>query len=168
MSYRALSVAAVIALALAAGSVTGEPLKKKPEQSPDLFHPKVVIPTPQAPDDKPFAENYLVFQLSDGDAEAQRLVLNNAANAAREYGPDKAVIEIVTYGPGLRLLFKENENASRIKQLAESGITFSACANTMVGMGRDKESLNSAAKVVSGGVLRINELSQAGWTYIRP
>lgn len=168
MFYRNPPLVAGIALLLAAGSVTGEPLKHKPEASPDLFHPKVVIPAPEAPDHKPFAEHFLVFQLSDGDPMLQNLVLNNAANAAVEYGPDKAEIEIVTYGPGLRLLFEENANAKRIKELSERGITFTACANTMRAMGRDKDTLNPVAKVVSGGVIRIDELSQAGWTYIRP
>ncbi len=52
--------------------------------------------------------------------------------------------------------------------MADNGITFSACANTMKAMGRDQPSLHSSAKVVPGGVVRIMELQEAGWTYIRP
>jgi intracellular sulfur oxidation DsrE/DsrF family protein len=38
----------------------------------------------------------------------------------------------------------------------------------MTNMGRDTPTLNKVAKVVPGGVVRIMELQEAGWTYIRP
>jgi intracellular sulfur oxidation DsrE/DsrF family protein len=38
----------------------------------------------------------------------------------------------------------------------------------MQNMGRDERSLNKVAKVVPGGVVRIMELQEAGWSYIRP
>ena len=146
-----------------------DPLAKKPDASTDMFHPKRIMPVPQAPEDKPFAEHFAVFHiLSSGDEFAQKLVLNNAQNLANFYGPDKVVIEIVAYGPGLRTLFRENTFSKRIQQMSDAGITFSACANTMKGMGRDQVSLNKVAKVVPGGVVRIMELEEAGWTYIRP
>lgn len=162
----------VVALSLAlsgfAGGVQAEPLAKKPEASSGMFHPKRIMPVPQAPEDKPFAEHFAVFHISSGDEFAQKLVLNNAQNLANFYGPDKVDIEIVAYGPGLRTLFKENVFSKRIQRMADSGVTFSACANTMKNMGRDEKSLNKVAKVVPGGVVRIMELQEAGWTYIRP
>ena len=150
------------------GSALAEPLKKKPDASTDLFHPERIMPIPKAPDDKPFAEHFAIFHISSGDAFAQKLVLNNAQNLANFYGPDKVVIEVVAYGPGLRAMFRENEYAPRIQRMADQGITFSACANTMTNMGRDTPSLHKAAKVVPGGVVRIMELQEAGWSYIRP
>jgi len=144
------------------------PLKEKPKASTDLFHPKRIMEPPEAPEEKPFAEHFAVFHISTGDAYAQKLVLNNAQNLQNFYGADKVVIEVVSYGPGLRTLFKESTNSKRIQRMADNGITFSACANTMRAMGRDAASLNKVAKVVPGGVVRIMELEEAGWTYIRP
>lgn len=109
----------------------------------------------------------MIFHISSGDAYAQRLVLNNATNLMNHYGSDNVEIEIVAYGAGLRTLFKENSQAQRIQALADSGIKFSACAATMKGMGRTRQSIHSAAKVVVGGVIRILELQEAGWSYIR-
>ena len=149
-------------------SVGAAPLKEKPKASTDIFHPKRVVQTPEAPDDKPFAEHFAVFHISTGDGFAQKLILNNAQNLQNFYGADKVVIEVVTYGPGLRTLFKESTNTKRIQRMADNGITFSACANTMKAMGRGDQSLHKAAKVVPGGVVRIMELQEAGWTYIRP
>jgi len=168
-SALSLSVVALsLALSSFAGGVQADPLVKKPEASTGMFHPKRIMPVPQAPEDKPFAEHFAVFHISTGDEFAQKLVLNNAQNLANFYGPDKVDIEIVAYGPGLRTLFKVNVFSKRIQQMSDAGITFSACANTMKGMGRDTASLNKVAKVVPGGVVRIMELQEAGWTYIRP
>jgi len=161
-------VALSLMMAGFAGSINAEPLAKTPASSEDMFHPKRIVPVPEAPEDKPFAEHFAVFHISSGDEFAQKLVLNNAQNLSNFYGPDKVAIEVVAYGPGLRALFRENTNSKRIQRMAEQGITFSACANTMKGMGRDQPSLNKVAEVVPGGVVRIMELQEAGWTYIRP
>ncbi len=157
-----------LVLSVAWTSVQSAPLDKVPEASTDIFHPKRVTDIPEAPEEKPFAEHAVVFHISTGDGFAQKLVLNNAQNLQRFYGPDKVQIEIVAYGPGLRTLFKENSQFDRIQSMADAGIEFSACANTMRNMGRETASLHKAAKIVPGGVVRIMELQEAGWTYIRP
>lgn len=157
-----------LGLVLAAAGLQAAPLDKTPEAAADLFHPKRITPVPEAPESKPFAEHAVVFHISSGDAFAQKLVLNNAQNLQKFYGPDKVQIEVVAYGPGLRTLFRENSQSKRIQSMADSGIEFTACANTMRNMGRDAHSLNKVARVVPGGVIRIMELEEAGWTYIRP
>ena len=167
--FTALLVALSLAMASFSGSVSADPLAKKPGASEDMYHPERIMPIPKAPEDQPFAEHFAIFHISSGDAFAQKLVLNNAQNLSNFYGPDKVAIEVVAYGPGLRALFRENTNSARIQRMADQqGITFSACANTMKGMGRDLPSLNKVAKVVPGGVVRIMELQEAGWSYIRP
>ena len=60
--------------------------------------------------DKPFADVKVVLQISDNNPFKQTLVLNVANNLIKHYGPDKVDIEIVAFGPGLRLLFEENVN----------------------------------------------------------
>jgi len=137
-------------------------------QAANVEHPKRITAKPEALESKPFAEHHVVFHISTGDAFAQKLVLNNAQNLSKHYGPDKVAIEIVAYGPGLRLLFKENEQAKRIKSLAASGIKFSACGNTMKKMKRKGNDLVSVADQVPAGVARLVELQEAGWSYVRP
>lgn len=167
--WRILNITCLVITLSISSTANAEPLAKKPAASPDLFHPARITKVPTAPDEKPFAEHFVVFHISSGDAFAQKLVLNNAQNLANFYGPDKVMIEIVAYGPGLRTLFKENEYSKRIQRMSkDQGITFTACANTMKAMGRKHEALNKVAKVVPGGVIRLTELQEAGWTYIRP
>lgn len=122
-------------------------------------------------DDKPFAEEKIVLQISDPNPIKQTLVLNVATNLIKYYGPDKVDIEIVAFGPGLRLMFKDNINSGRIEGLSSSGVRFAACKNTIAGMtkklGHSPE-LNSNAVPVSAGVVRIIELENQGFKLIKP
>ena len=124
-----------------------------------------------AEEDKPFAEERIVLQISDPDPFKQTLVLNVANNLIKHYGQDKVDVEIVAFGPGLRLLFKDNVNTGRIKGLTDSGVKFSACKNTIAGMTKKlghAPELNSNAVPVSAGVVRIIELENQGFKLIKP
>lgn len=124
-----------------------------------------------AEDDKPFAEERIVLQISDSDPFKQTLVLNVATNLIKHYGPDKVDVEIVAFGPGLRLMFKDNVNTGRIQGLTSSGVKFSACKNTIAGMAKKlghEPELNSNAVPVSAGVVRIIELENQGFKLIKP
>jgi len=122
--------------------------------------------------DKPFAEHRLVLQISDSDPARQNLVLNVANNAIRHYGPEKIDVEIVAFGPGLSLLFADNPQASRVDGLAvESGVRFAACENTIAAVTRmhgTAPELNPRAVPVGPGVVRIMDLTAAGYTLITP
>jgi len=122
-------------------------------------------------EEKPFAEERIVLQISDPDPFKQTLVLNVATNLIKHYGPDKVDIEIVAFGPGLRLLFKDNINTKRIQGLTSSGVTFAACKNTIAGMSKKlghAPELNSNAVPVSAGVVRIIDLENQGFKLIKP
>jgi hypothetical protein len=114
------------------------------------------------------AEEHVVIQISEGDPFKQKIVLNNVANMLKHYGPDRVQIEVVAYGPGLRLLFGDNANADRITSMMKQGVTFSACANTMANMGKDLEGLIDGSRKVPGGVVQIMERQEQGWAYLRP
>jgi len=122
-------------------------------------------------EEKEFAEQRVVLQISDSDPFKQTLVLNVANNLIKHYGPDQVALEIVAFGPGLRLLFKENSNDKRIQSLSASGVRFSACSNTITAMTKQLGSplvLNEHAIKVSAGVVRILELEQKGYNLVKP
>jgi intracellular sulfur oxidation DsrE/DsrF family protein len=122
--------------------------------------------------EKPFAEHKLVLQISDSDPFKQTLVLNVASNALKAYGPDNVDIEIVAFGPGLRLLFADNANNTRIKSLAESsGVRFHACSNTIINMTKqlgERPTINTLATQDKGGIVRILELEGKGYSLVKP
>jgi intracellular sulfur oxidation DsrE/DsrF family protein len=118
-----------------------------------------------------FADYKYVLQISEMNPATQNLVLNNAANLLEAYPPGAVAVEIVAYGPGLRLLFANNVHAKRIDALSQSGVKFSACNNTLTNMTKQlgyKPKLNPDATVVPGGVVRIGDLERQGYVYIRP
>ena len=121
--------------------------------------------------DHSFAETKIVLQISDPNPFKQTLVLNVANNLIKHYGQDQVAIEIVAFGPGLRLLFADNANKGRISSLASSGVTFSACANTQRNMAKKlghPPVLNSKAVTVGAGVVRIIDLTNKGYKLIKP
>jgi intracellular sulfur oxidation DsrE/DsrF family protein len=124
-----------------------------------------------APDDKPFAEHKVVLQISDKDPTKQTLVLNVASNLVKHYGQDKVDVEIVAFGPGLRLLFDDNANKCLINGLTDSGVRFAACSNTLKkvsgALGHTPE-LHGSATQVDAGVVRIVDLINQGYILVKP
>jgi len=124
-----------------------------------------------AADDKPFADKHVVLQISDSDPFKQTLVLNVANNLLKFYGPDRVAVEIVAFGPGLRLLQADNDNTARIDGLSGQGVRFSACENTIAGFTKQlghPPQLNPHAVTVSAGVVRIIDLVDQGYQLIKP
>lgn len=117
------------------------------------------------------ADYKYVLHISDLDPDKQTLILNNASNLLEAYPPGAVDIEVVAYGPGLRLMFANNVNAQRLDSLSQSGVRFSACGNTLKGMTKllgEEPQLNKVAKVVPGGIVRIGELVKQGYIYVKP
>ena len=124
-----------------------------------------------AQEDKPFAEHKFVLQISDMDPSKQTLVLNVAGNILKAYGQDQTDVEIVAFGPGLRLLFEDNNNSGRIDGLVSSGVRFFACENTINNMSKilgEPLKVNTHASSGKGGIVRIKELTDQGYLLVKP
>ena len=136
-----------------------------------LFALSALQATAAPDDDKPFAEERIVLQISDPNPFKQTLVLNVANNLIKHYGVDKVDVEIVAFGPGLRLMFKDNANKGRINGLSDNGVRFAACKNTIKAMGKKlghPPALHSSATPVSAGVVRIIDLVNQGYKLVKP
>jgi uncharacterized protein len=121
--------------------------------------------------DKPFAEHKIVLQLSDGDARKQALVLSVANNLLKAYDPDKVAIEVVAFGPGIDLLFTDNERRKQVESLIAQGVRFDICLNTVDTIEREtgkRPDFIPAATPVQVGVGQILFLSESGYTLVRP
>ena len=113
----------------------------------------------------------LVIQVSTDDLRTQNIAMNNAVNMQKALGQDNIIIEIVAYGPGLSMLTPKSEASKRVPSLAMQDIVFSACGNTMAKMEKKsgkKVKLVEGVQVVQAGVLRIMELQEQGYAYVRP
>lgn len=118
----------------------------------------------------------LVLQVNTNDPAMMNLALNNATNVAQYYKDlrENVTIEIVTFGPGLHMLRNDTSPVkARITAIAAStpAISFKACGNTQENMSKaeNKEiTLVSEANVVKSGVVRVMELQERGWSYVKP
>jgi intracellular sulfur oxidation DsrE/DsrF family protein len=119
-------------------------------------------------------------QVDQNDPAVMNLALNNAQNVIQYYrdkGEDVDV-EIVAYGPGLNMLRADTSPVKdRIAQIASadatfpSKIVFSACNNTKQAMEKREGhpiTIIPQAGIVPSGVVRIMQLEEQGWSYVRP
>jgi hypothetical protein len=133
--------------------------------------PGIAHAEPATLPDKPFAEHRIVLQLSDNDPKKQSLVISVAYNLLKLYGPDKVAIEVVTFGPGIGLLFPGNVNRQLVESLVAQGVRFDICLNTVDTIEREtgrRPSFIPAATPVQVGVGQILTLTENGYSLVRP
>ena len=130
------------------------------------------LPAGAEENDKPFAEAQIVLQMGDDNPETQSRVLSVANNLIKHYGgPDFVDIEIVTYGPGISLLYLDNPNHERISSLLTNAVRFVSCLNTLDTIERttgERPEVIPEAIPVQAGIARIVERAQQGFVVIRP
>ena len=128
-----------------------------------------------AADQKP---HRVAIQVDQNDPQVMNLALNNATNVIEHYRArnEEVDVDIVTYGPGLHMLRDDTspvkDRLKRLKELAFPGkVQFSACNNTKQGMEKTEGKsvpIVSDATIVPSGVVRLMELQEQGWSYVRP
>ena len=120
----------------------------------------------------------IVIQVDQNDPDIMNLALNNAKNVIDAYRAknEDVTVEVVAYGPGLHMLRDDTSPVKdRIKEIAAlsfpSTLTFSACNNTKQGMEKREGhpiTIIPQAHLVPAGVVRIMELEEQGYSYVKP
>ncbi len=117
------------------------------------------------------AKTKVVYHLAD--REKVGFVLGNIDNHYTGVGgPDQVEIALVVHGPALKAFHVTDGDAKAIAgldKLIGIGTKFHACANTMRAFGYKAEDLPKHMILASkGGVVRLTELQQQGYIYLRP
>jgi intracellular sulfur oxidation DsrE/DsrF family protein len=121
-------------------------------------------------------EHRIAMQVSQNDVALMNLALNNIANLATYYSGigEEAQIELVAYGPGLTM-FRDDTSPvkARLTSIKQSipGVVFSACNNTKTSMEKAEGHpivIVPEAHLVPAGVVRLTELQELHWAYIKP
>jgi len=124
-------------------------------------------------DDKP---HRLALQISDGDESKMNAVLNVAANVSRYYSDkgEEVEIRVVAFNAGLNMLLADRTPvATRLKSFKQGmpNVSFDACENTLDTLtkkeGKEPPLVENASRV-KAGVVTLIELSEKGWTIVRP
>lgn len=118
----------------------------------------------------------IVFQVNSEDPATMKHAITNSLNAIKSYGEknEPVAIEIVAYGPGVHMFRTDTSPVKDLLQFLHANnpdVAMSVCGNTKMIMERAEGhplSLVDGAQVVPVGIVRIVELQEAGWSYIRP
>ena len=112
----------------------------------------------------------VVMHLNSGDEKVQRGVLNNIRNLYQEVGREYLRVELVVHGAGLTLLTKKDSTlAPELAQLKTAyEAEFTACSNTMKAQGLTRADLLDQVGRTVPAMVRLMELQEEGWAYIKP
>ena len=109
----------------------------------------------------------VIFQMSTGDAEEQKGLINNLESLKNGFG-DKILIEVVAHGPGITFLMKDKSVvAEGIAKMIKEGVIFVACENTMRKKNITKDQLLENIGTVPMGIGEIILKQEQGWSYIK-
>ncbi len=122
------------------------------------------------------AVHKVAIHVNQNDPQVMNMALNNVKNLMKYYASqgDTAEVEVVAYGPGLHMLIAgKSPVADRIAAMSmeNDALKFSACGNTLRAMSAKtgvEVALLDEARVVPSGVVRLVELQQGGYAYVRP
>lgn len=121
-------------------------------------------------------EHRLILQVNTNDSASMNLALNNALNVTQYYKEvgEAVKVEVVTFGPGLHMLRDDTSPVkARIEEMAlrTPEVSFKACGNTQEKMQKAENKdipIVPQAQVVRSGVVRVVQLQEQGWTYVKP
>ncbi|MDX1780636.1 MAG: DsrE family protein [Thalassovita sp.] len=122
------------------------------------------------------AAHKIAFHVNSKEPAIINMALNNVENVKAYYDSqgEEVDIELVAYGPGLVMLLEgKSPVADRVKtmSLENEHLTFAACGNTLRKMSKKagkQLTLMSEAGLVHSGVVRLVELQESGYSYVRP
>lgn len=114
----------------------------------------------------------VVYHLNEGVAQAGRAIGNIRNHLAAD---PTAKIVVVTHGAGIDFLLEGAENtqgqkfAGPVAELANRGVEFKVCNNTLVVRKITADKVAMEAKVVASGVAEVARLqAREGFVYLRP
>ena len=116
----------------------------------------------------------IVYQLDDAGVDKAKFVLGNIRNHVAGVGGWQNIeaLELVVFGPALKGFAKDGIDPAlkqSLEALQTQGMTFGACGNTMKNFSITAEQLPAKSLILpQGGVVRIMELQEQGYIYLRP
>jgi intracellular sulfur oxidation DsrE/DsrF family protein len=113
----------------------------------------------------------VVYHISHSDNASA--ALNNIRNHLA--AAPKAKIVVVAHGPGIDFLLEGAKNQTGnpydvpVQELADRGVEFRVCKNTLDGRKIDKSKLLPEARIVPSGVAEVARLqAEEGYVYLKP
>lgn len=114
----------------------------------------------------------IVVQVNEDNPQLWNLLLNNIGNLIGAMGKEHVDIKIVAYGPGINMFRKDRSSVldrlHSLKTAAGPSVGFTVCSNTMKAMQVEKAEITELVEDLYPGIVRIVELQEKGYVYLRP
>ena len=114
----------------------------------------------------------IFYHLDEPGVERAKAVLVNIENHVSVVGwKNIEAFELVVHGPALRTFLAKDMDPDvrgKLETLLAGGLRFDACQNTMARQKIELKDLIEGVTPVPSGVVRVMELQEAGYAYIRP
>jgi len=116
----------------------------------------------------------IVYHLNEPGAEKAKAVLGNMRNHVKGVGGWENIeaLELVVHGAALKSFLRKDMDPlvkRALETLQTEGMGFGACGNTIKGLKITLADLAEGAKELpQGGVVRVMELQEQGYAYVRP
>lgn len=120
--------------------------------------------------------HHVVFQINSDDTVPMKHAISNAINLVKHYRArgQEIAVEFVAYGSGISMFRADASPVLDILKYMRSDfseIAFTICGNTKAIIEQREGRpmlLVTGTEIVPSGVVRLVELQEAGWAYIRP
>ena len=112
----------------------------------------------------------LVIHVNSADEMTQGMAIRNASTALSML-KSAVVVEFVAYGPGISLVTKGGANETKVIDLMDKGVKFHLCELTVKKVTKKKgkaPSIIEGVNIVSSGTVKIMDLQEAGYSYLKP
>lgn len=114
------------------------------------------------------SQRKLVIDFEHDDNNSQHNLFIHLNNLLRDLGEETLTVEVVVYGPAIKLLTTKNSKYSyEIKKLQEVGVLFRGCRNAMKMHHITDTELLDAITVVPSGIGHIVKMQLEGAVYVK-
>lgn len=110
----------------------------------------------------------VVIPVSRNDPAEWAVALANARNVRKAYRDKDVNVEIVAYGPGLKMLRNDSPVSEGLEAAQRDGVQLLACGDTMRTTHTSRQDLNWLVDVVPAGIVEILQKQSEGYAYLRP
>ncbi|WP_327050469.1 DsrE family protein [Halomicrococcus gelatinilyticus] len=107
-----------------------------------------------------------VFHFSGGE-QVQGHAMANVANLLGDDSTPVEDVALVANGAGVKLVTTDSTVAERVRSLAEQGVRFAACRNSMDAFDYADGDLLSGVETVPAGVGELTKLQTDGYAYVK-
>ncbi|WP_255196853.1 DsrE family protein [Halorarius litoreus] len=108
-----------------------------------------------------------VFHVTSGDPDDQARALSSVGNLLSDDTVALDDVAFVANSSAVRMFLRGATNAPQIRSLAENGVAFKACSNSLQRVDIAPEQLLGDVEVVSSGMGELTRLQSTGYAYIR-